>query len=303
LDYRQLRDTFNINPSTNLGTYLNDIFYDIFPRKAHLKLAGDNDLIGVVLPLQNPFDIELFSVGKPENDRFVVMKTMSNMALTINNLYSKVERARITDFYRSVVEAILINRDRKSDIAPYKTAFAVSEVDFIEFSEVIKQMATTYSEMDRILGNKNTISQYSANERSNKELAAIQMLGWMEILKNVFETTAQPSIYYEIKNYIDYEMISRVKDYTIPLNFNHNRDFVKVRRFFQTLSIKFSENDINNTLEVRSLDVQDMVSSILSESKLLSMASAPTADEVLDYINRIQKKSNILNARLINYPE
>lgn len=302
-DYRQLRDTFNINPSTDLGTYLNDIFYDIFPRKAHLKLNNDNDLKGVVLPLQNPFDNELFLIGKPENDRFVVMKTMSNVALTINNLHSKVERGRITDFYRSVVEAFLINADRKSDLAPYKTAFVVSESDFAVFETQIKELATMYSEMGRLVGNKNTISQYSATERANKELAAIQMLGWMKILENVFQTTVQPSIYYEIKDALDYEMISRVKDYTIPLNFNHNLDFVKVRRFFQSLTIKYSENDINNALEVRSSDIQDMVSSNLSEVKLLSMASTPTADEVLDYINRIQKKSNILNARLINYPE
>lgn len=306
LDFRQLKDTFNIKPNTDLGVYLDDIFYDIFPRMASvssLGLMAEEGLQDISLPLQNPFDTELLQEGAPENDRFIVMKTLTNRALTIGNKHSTVERSRIADFYRKVVEALFISQGNKEEIAPYKIAHVVSDANYDTFLAAIQKLAVDNSKMGMLIGSKNAISDYASRNRANKELAAIQIFSWMEILKTIFQTNAQPGVYFEVTNSLDYEITSKVKEYTIPLNFNHDRDFVKIRRFFQALSIKLSDNDTANILDIRAMDVEDMVSTKVSERELVQMAKAPSADEVMDYINRIQKKSDILNARLINYPE
>ncbi len=67
--------------------------------------------------------------------------------------------------------------------------------------------------------------------------------------------------------------------------------------------MRYSAFDIENTINARGLDIQDTVKVGLGERELLNMAESATMDGVMDYINRIQKKNEVLDTDLINFRE
>ena len=207
-----------------------------------------------------------------------------------------------------MVEGLFLIDGRKDDIAAYKNALVVSPADFVSFSQRLKTLATQNSGVGQIIGTDNTLTTLAAKEMAQVERLAIQRKTWSETLKVIFQTAETPYFYNAIsvnnkEPRVDYKIISEMKDFTIPNNFNNDRDFIKVRRFFQMLAIKYGEADRKIAIDFKSDDIEETVSSSLSERDLMKMAKRPTLNGVLDYINRIGKKSEILNTRLINFSE
>jgi hypothetical protein len=300
VQFHQLKDSLNIKSGTELSKAINSIFYSVFKPRFIVKLNDYESLKLVPKPLENPFDESLLVWGPPKVERYIVMKTVTGEGLSISNKYKEIETERIKDFYKSLVSSQVVNNAaedlRDKELGIYMKTSLVSEARFDQIKDSITSYLTT-SEQEHygdILGNSNVFTQVTNTQRASQEQQTMKDYAFKIIIKAMFSSPELPKLVATSPTSVDYSLISAPKDYTIPINFNREVLYKKIRRFFQALSIRYQKFDIADSINTLSRKMEDWN----------GMRDVPSLiNSLTQRGNLIHEKQRIKNANLFNFRE
>ncbi len=280
--FNNLKNIFRIKPKTKIAKEIDSIFYSVFREFVSVKLpsptAGGKALSikPVLLPLENPFDSRMLLWGPPRTEKYTIAKVSGASSshptangLSVAPIYSEQETQTIKKFYKSYIQSVIYNKDdeyfnnNNGDKETQLRIFLNTQLvtaDILSAAKSGLEATVAGQYFEDFLGTNNSLTTaaaalYSANELDLFKQHALKL----QIIK-MFKSTQGPLDLATLSfSPIDFEyaILSAVKDYTIPRNFNIDTRYKRIRKFFQSLIIAMKTSDIQRSIGTLATKIED----------------------------------------------
>ncbi len=316
--FNYLKNIFRIKPKTKIAKEIDSIFYSVFREFVSVKLPSPSatgkvlSIKPVLLPLENPFDSRMLLWGPPRTEKYTIAKVSGadSSSPTVNGLsvspiYSEQETQTIKKFYKSYIQSVIYNKnddDKETQLRIFlNTQLVTSNILSVAKSGLETTAAGQYFE--DFLGTNNSLTTAAAALYSSNELDLFKQHALkLQIIKMFKSTQAPldlPTLSFSPIDF-EYAILSAVKDYTIPRNFNIDTRYKRIRKFFQSLIIAMKTSDIKRSIGTLATKIEDWNNSPFRDSAKPQPTTEPTEDETEvdptpDEVKRVYAKNALDN--------